>query len=69
MAKSTKCSHCGERSMPSDYYCWICKTVAKLLSQAVKQERMTPWQQQELWRLSYHSSSKTRVLLETLRGN
>lgn len=68
MPKSTTCSHCGEQSMPSDYYCWQCKTVAKLLSQAVKQERMTPWQQQELWRRTYHSSAQTKVLLDVLRG-
>lgn len=69
MAKSTTCSHCGEQAMPSDYYCSVCKSTAKRLSKAVKQQRLTPWQQQTLWRETYHSIDKTRVLLGILRGN
>lgn len=69
MAKSKICSHCGEPSMPSAYYCTTCHQTAVRLSKAVKQQRLTPWQQQALWRETYHSPAKTRVLLETLRGN
>ncbi|KPL80203.1 hypothetical protein [Herpetosiphon geysericola] len=67
--KGTQCSHCGEQAMPSDHYCSPCKITAKLLANAVKQLRLTGEQQQTLWRMTYHSSRKTRVLLETLRGH